>query len=769
MTLAAGTKLGPYEILAPIGAGGMGEVYRARDGRLKRDVALKVLPPFFAGDRESLRRFEQEAQAAGGFSHPNITVVYDIGTHDGLPYIVQELLEGETLRSLLSLGRIGPRKALDFMTQTARGLAAAHGKGIVHRDIKPENLFVTTDGRVKILDFGLARAFGPERSDSRSPTTEGTEPGVVLGTVSYMSPEQARGQTADARSDIFSFGVVLYEVLSGRRPFTGSSAAEIMTAILRDEPDALSSSGVTSTLDRIVHRCLEKRPDQRFQSARDLVFALESESADAVPRALAAARPSRRSVAVLLFEDLAGDPSNAYLGLGLADATITELAGMKSILVRPTAAILRYRDRAITPEEAGRELQVDAVLHGVFQRAGPRLRVTVQLIDVEAGRSLWATKIDSSVEDVFQMQDDVSRKIAEALEVEVAGAEEPHPASPLPSGRAHELYLEGRFRLSSDTSLPEINRAIDCFEKALRIDPAYALAQLGLADAYARLAFSFDPDGGWFDRAEETCRKVLAFAPDLPEGRYLRGRLLWHPARGFDHAGALREFKAAIAARPGFGDAHHLLGLVLSHVGLQEEAAAAFDSALEIDPQDGYALSHRALGLAFEGRFREALAGSEAATARLPTPWGYYQTSLCQIHLGKAADAAATLETGSRLFPGFVLIHSARGLLAALDGDSGRAREQIDAVVANRKLFGHYHHAQYDVACIEALLGNRESALDWLEEAATNGFPCVSLFESDPWLETLRHEPRFQALDARLRTERDGYRRLYLEKPTADP
>ena len=281
MTLASGSKLGPYEIVAPLGAGGMGEVYRAKDARLGREVAVKVLPASFSNDPDRLRRSEQEARAAGVLNHPNITAVHDIGTVDGAPYVVTELLEGETLRSRLAGGPLAPRRAIEYALQIAHGLAAAHEKGIVHRDLKPENLFVTKDGRVKILDFGLAKLTQPEKAGPQTslPTeTAGTEPGVVLGTLGYMSPEQVRGRTADARSDIFSFGAILYEMLSGRRAFHGDSAAETMSAILREEPPDLSvtNQSVSPGLERIVRHCIEKNPEQRFHSAHDVAFALEA-------------------------------------------------------------------------------------------------------------------------------------------------------------------------------------------------------------------------------------------------------------------------------------------------------------------------------------------------------------------------------------------------------------------------------------------------------------------------------------------------------------
>ena len=322
MTIASGIQLGPYEILGQIGAGGMGEVYRAKDPRLGRDVAIKVLPASFSQDADRLRRFEQEARAAGVLNHPNITAVYDIGTHEGSPYVVQELLEGETLRTALSGGKLPQRKAIDYALQIAHGLAAAHEKGIVHRDLKPENLFVTNDGRVKILDFGLAKlTLNEARPDATSlPTATGaTEPGVVLGTLGYMSPEQVKGKPADARSDIFSFGAILYEMLSGRRAFHGDSAAETMSAILREEPPDLSvtNQSVSPGLDRIVRHAIEKNPEQRFHSAHDVAFALEALSGLSAsglqPAAASSAGRKRRLLPAAIAVLLAGTAAAAYV------------------------------------------------------------------------------------------------------------------------------------------------------------------------------------------------------------------------------------------------------------------------------------------------------------------------------------------------------------------------------------------------------------------------------------------------------------------------
>jgi len=764
MTLSAGTKLGPYEIESPLGAGGMGEVYRARDSRLGRAVAVKVLPESLAQDPDRRRRFEKEARTASSLNHPAIITIHDVGVQGDVHYVVFELLEGETLASRLAAGPPPKSQAIGWAIELARGLAAAHEKGIVHRDLKPENAFILGDGRAKILDFGLARLSEPLQSGTTaSPTLSGTAPGVVFGTIGYMSPEQARGLEASTASDIFSFGAVLYELLSGRRAFRGETAADVLISILRDEPPTLSPGEIPAGVARIVSRCLEKDPARRFQSARDLAFALEAASA---PSASSSVR-GQRSIAVLPFHSLSPKAEDAHLGVGLADSIITELALVKSLLVRPTAAILRFQDRAARPEEAGRDLDVDAVVDGSFQTSGTRLRVTVQLIETATGRSLWGTKIDASLDDVFAMQDDVSRRIVSALQLQLTPDDERRmAAAAAPASPAANLYLKGRFHLFSETRLPEIEAAVECFEKALSLQPDYALAMVGLADAWTRLSFSFEPEGGWYEKAEALCARALAIDPGMPEGRYLRARMLWNPRKGFDHLGAMRELSAALVGSPGLGEAYHWMGLVLNHVGLLDESVSANERALAIYPDD-MATVHIGLSRLLQGRYSEALEVTAGALANASSPWGWYQLGHCQIRLGQDAEAARTLELGAREYPRHALFEALDALLTARRGDAAGARRLAEDVVRNRRSFGHFHHAQYDLACVHGLLGDLPRAVERLRDAANDGFPCLPFFETDPLLEPVRLSPEYEALMSKLRPAHEGYRRLYTSLPIA--
>ncbi|HZI94050.1 MAG TPA: protein kinase [Patescibacteria group bacterium] len=763
MALVEGSRLGPYEIIGHLGAGGMGIVYRARDPRLGREVAIKVLADDMAADPDWLRRFEREARAVGALNHPNIVTVYDIGKAEDAPYVVMELLEGQTLRDRLRAGALPPRKATELATQIARGLAASHERGIVHRDLKPENVFLTLDGRAKILDFGLATLRRPDTTTgSGDGTLSGlTTRGTIVGTVGYLSPEQARGQEADARSDIFAFGAVLYEMLAGAPAFLRPSAAETLSAVLRDDQPAL---GVPQGLERVVRRCLEKIPSERFASARDLAFALEASSLGPAAPQSATVR-ELPTVAVLPLKDLTGSPDTAHIGVGLADATITELSLVRALVVRPTAAVLRYQDHPADPQRVARDLAVDAVVVGSFQRAGEKLRVTVQLVSAD-GRSLWASKIDACLADVFAMQDDVSRRIAKALHVELGSAGERRPTQAgrnAPQGLAHEHYLRGRLSLFQ-SGLASVNSAIDAFEQARDADPTFASAWAALADAYARMAFEHAPDADWYERAQSACERALDLDPALPEARYARGRLAWSPDGHFDHATAIREAGAALAANPALTAARYLLGLVLFHVGLVDESEAEFRHALASDPEDSYARIHLTTCRMHQGRFAETATILEGSLGSSTDRWAWTNLALSQIRLGRLAEAARTVERIARESPDYLQIHSLGALMAALQGDRVRARRGIQRTRKLRRDFGHYHHAQYDVACALVALGDLDDASRWLRDAVDNGYPCPTLFAADPLLDPLRERADFLQLMEKLEAEREGYRRLYLEQ-----
>jgi len=554
----SGVRIAHYTVLDRIGAGGMGEVYKALDTRLGRFAALKLLPPDLTTDDELLRRLIREAKSASALTHPNIITIYDTdrAVIDGTPtwYIAMEFIEGETLRERLERQGIDEITAASVIAQAADALAKAHANGIVHRDLKPENIMITIDGFAKVLDFGLAKLMAHDET----PDDKLTGSGFIVGTISYMSPEQIRGQAVDGRSDIFALGCVLYELLSSRRAYSAETPVETMHRAIHSEPEHIN---IAPELQRIIGRCLRKNRDERYHSAKELAhdlrrFVRYTEIEGAPPH----------SIAVLPFRDLtsSGD-ENAHIGLALADAIVTELAGSRKLLVRPISATLPFR--SIDPSTAGRALGVDSVVGGAFQRWGERLRVTVQLSSTEGGRSLFSTKIDSTVDDILALQDEVARRIAEALSIEIA----PTTRAQSPSG-VNEWFMKGKLALSIDT-VQKMKEAIDAFTMVTTRDPDFAPAWAGLADAYARMGFSWDPDGDWYRRAVRASERALALDPDLPEAHYVRGRLIWSPQGQFDSKTALRHFAAALQRNPNLAEAHGRVGGLMYHVGALDEAA----------------------------------------------------------------------------------------------------------------------------------------------------------------------------------------------------
>jgi eukaryotic-like serine/threonine-protein kinase len=603
----------------------MGEVYRARDTRLGREVAVKVLREGFGADSDRLRRFAEEARAASALNHPNILTIHDVGEAGGAPYVVSELLEGETLREELALGALPPRRAVQYAIGIARGLAAAHEKGIVHRDLKPENVFVTRDGRVKILDFGLAKLRLPETV--RGPLTEaptqtpGTEPGVIMGTVGYMSPEQVRGEPADQRSDIFAFGTILYEMLTGRRAFKRDTVAETMTAILKEEPPPPFGSGrqIPAELVRLVDHCVEKNPQERFQSAGDIAFALSALPGQPVEsgpgaksrRGLAwagaalallvlaggvllwqrarkqdARRPQapasdRRSIAVLPFQNFSPDPENAFFADGMTEDILAQLAKIRNLKVVSRTSVMRYKGTQKPIREIAAELGVATVLEGSVRRAGNRVRIVGQLVDATTDEHLWSETYDRQLEDVFAIQSDVAQRIAASLQATLSPAEKKRiEERPTQSLRAYDYYLRAReyynlYRKADNET------AIELFQKALELDSGFALAHAGLGDAYAQRALRFGFPQAWLDSSLEASRKAIALAPGLPEGHKALG--LAYQAKAV-YREALEAYRKALELAPNHYPAMGNLAAVLNFLGRQDEALRWSERAFELAP-----------------------------------------------------------------------------------------------------------------------------------------------------------------------------------------
>jgi serine/threonine protein kinase len=681
LALTPGTSLGTYEILAPLGAGGMGEVYRARDRKLDRDVAIKVLPPSVAADPDALGRFEREAKAVAALSHPNILSIFDFGAQQGISYAVMELLEGGTLRERLDAGPITQKQAVDYALQIARGLSAAHGKGIVHRDLKPENLFVTRDGHLKILDFGLAKRVETLTADMSAPTRSGhTEPGTILGTAGYMSPEQVKGLPVDHRSDIFSFGVILYELLSGKRAFKRATNAETMAAIMRDDPPELSESerNISPALDRIVKHCLEKDRDHRFQSARDIGFNLleycssplvSGREQGAPIRSAVDSGAARREegfwVAVLPFKYNGADADLAALADGLSEDIVTGLSRFSYLKVIARSSTSRYVNQAIDVRAAGRELGARYMMEGNLRQAAGKLRLTVQLIDAVSGANLWAETYERSFspETVFDLQDDLVPRIVSTV-ADWYGIL-PHSMSEIVRVKPTDQLspYEALLRAFSyfERVLPEEHALVRAvLERAVEQAPGHAAAWAMLSMIYGeeyRFGFNARPD--CLDRALRAALRAADLAPSshlshfaLAQAHYFRKEF-----EAFRNAA-----ERAIALNPGDGAMVEFTAHLLAFAGDWERGCELGERARELNPHHPkwyWALPF--LDAYRKGDYRSA----RAFIPKSQMPGNYFGASLSVALYGQVGDreeAAKTLRDLLTLRPDFAEI--ARDLFA---------------------------------------------------------------------------------------------------------
>ena len=583
MTLPPGTRLGPYEIVSALGAGGMGEVYRARDPRLGRDVAVKVLPAAATHDPDRLARFLQEARTIAALSHPNLLAIFDVGAGD-VPYLVTELVEGETLRARIARGPLPPGEAVMLGLQIAAGLAAAHARGVVHRDLKPDNVIVMGDGRAKILDFGLATTMPLPSPASEAQTAARTLPGLVLGTLGYLAPEQARALPVDHRADIFACGAVLFEMLTGERAFRGESPADTIALILHRPPAALVfGPTVTPALAAAVRRCLEQEVAKRFQTAGDLALALEDISPDGGPapvRAPGAAGPA--SVAVLPFANLSAAPDDQYFSDGLAEDLVNALARLPGLRVASRTSSFRFRGREVDVRQAGRELGVGAVLEGSVRRAGERLRFTVHLTGVDDGYHIWSERFDRELADVFEVQDEVVTAIVAAIAPALIGREGGAVRRTTAQPEAYDLYLKGR-HLWNQRSPAVVGAAIACFEGAIALDPDFAAAYAGLADCYSILrVYGWLPAAKAQPRALAAVTRALALDPQLSEAHRAQGIYTFHFEphwRAADDA-----FAAALALDLNDALCHATYGMFLATAYRFDEARVSLARALDRDP-----------------------------------------------------------------------------------------------------------------------------------------------------------------------------------------
>jgi serine/threonine protein kinase/tetratricopeptide (TPR) repeat protein len=809
-----GKFLGNYKILEKLGVGGQGTVYKATDGKLGRTVVVKVLPAELTAREANLKRFEREARLASSLDHPNICTIFDLDEAEGHHFIAMQYVEGRNVRQLVAGHALELKSTLLIAIQVADALAAAHARGIIHRDIKSGNVMVTPSGQVKILDFGLAKLLENEEESRRSAIhrTDLTEIGVPYGTATYAAPEQARGDRVDKRADIFSTGVLLYEMLTGTWPFRGKTTIDVRHAVLHDTPRPVSElrkEPLPARLQQILDRCLAKEPRERYQKMEELRDDLrrvlqEVATADAtgeaftsvVPepaRHLAGASPvsravrwlkgrsrtdstsapgsvtptkptihetpltiadqEKKSLAILPFRNLSNDQASSFYEFSLADAVITELARVRSLVVRPSSVIAKYQGGQQDPREIGQELNVSAVLAAGFIHAGERFRVTAQLLDVASGDLLWSDRIDTSAADIIAVQDTIAQRIVEGLRLELSPAEQVGMAKPsTQNAAAYEQYLRGRdlfARFIFRTVAPEdCDAAIEHFQRAIELDPNFALAHDGLGASYVNRVFKGFGGAEDYERAEAAFHKALAIDPKLIEARMLMVFVyLW---RG-EKQKAREEVARGRREAPDEPVVHFVKATLHRLDGEYGRALRSYERLLRLDPAAHVVASYnRALVYMYMGKFDEM--SRELDHAGDPdNPLVQTFRALALYYTGQT-DAAA--ESMQKVVDTHQNMHGIRPFLAMFLSAQGKHQEALaqltDDVIRNAEVDADI---AYSVASVYALEGMRTQAFEWLGRAIALGNANQPCFENDPNWSSLRTDAEFLSLMAKVRAE----------------
>lgn len=749
-----GQTLGRYQIVERLGEGGMGVVFRATDPRLERDVALKVIKPDALHDEDSKRRFRLEARALSQLLHPNIATLFDFDSDRGIDFLVLEFVPGESLARTLMNGPLPETRARAIALDVTEGLQSAHEKGIVHRDLKPGNIVITPRGRAKVLDFGLARVMPGAGDLTQSTTASG--PSALVGTVPYMSPEQVRDGRVDASSDLYALGALLFEMTTGRRPFGGDDVLSLLYQIAHQPAPLLRvvRPGLSAEIELVVARCLEKEPLRRFSDAAALLRALRGESSDDGRRLPTAqfSGPGKgiQSLVVLPFENRSGDPAQEFFADGMTDALIADLAQIGALRVISRTSAMRYKGTHPPLSEIARDLHVDGVVEGSALRAGDRVRITVQLVDVASDRSLWARSYERSLTDILALQSEVAHAIADEIRIQVTPDERARLRSKgAVNPAAHVAYLQGSFLWNRFTG-DSVKEAIKRFEEALAIDPNYAAAFAGLADSYVMLAnHHILPPREGYSLGRRAAQQGLSLDESLAE---LHTSLSWiHRLFDWDWPAAERESLRALQLNPGYAFGRSRYALVLSGMGRHEEAIAEAERALELDPLN--LLTYTVVGdtLFYARRFERSLAPYRKCLELDPT-FGAAHTDLARSleHVGRADEAIEEFIHGTTGPDGTPRPSSGLAILYARAGRMDDARATLEAIQA---LAQKQFVSPYGIASYYAVIGDNECALDWLDKAYAERDGTLVWLKVHPRLDGLRGEPRFRDLLARMRLD----------------
>jgi eukaryotic-like serine/threonine-protein kinase len=778
-------RIGSYRLLRKLGAGGMGEVYLAEDQRLGRYVAIKLLPSELTDGPERLARFKAEARAASALNHPNILTIYEVGSDGDTHYIATEYIEGETLRRRL-LHHVELPEAIEFALGIAGALAAAHEAAIVHRDIKPENVMIRPDGWVKVVDFGIAKLAGEAGGEQEETAEYLTEPGVVKGTVQYMSPEQLRGLETDSRTDLFSLGIILYEMFAGVVPFSGRNPNEVIAAILERDPLPLSHhrSDIPPEIERIVMKLLRKERNERYQTARDLAVDLRAAKQDlelgvrerqrsGEIRATGSVRPpaARRrnavvaaaflavivaagfairlwgvgqrqisSVAVLPFVNASGDPESEYLSDGITESIIHSLSQMPKLRVMARSTVFRYRDSDLDPRKIGRELGVGAVLTGRLQQVGGTLVVQADLVDVERGTQIWGEQYRRPAGDLLSIQEQIAREISQRLRLELSGEERARLAKRYTEDtEAYRLYLMGRYQWNKRTA-EGFRKSIDYFREAIGRDPRYALAYAGLADGYAMLAVYGETGPADSQRAAQAAAtRAIELDPGLAEAYTSLGWTRF--SFDWDWHGAEEAYRRAISLNPNYATAHQWYALYLAAMLRHDEAIASMQRALDLDPLS--IIISTGVGTMYyqAGRMDEAIAQFRRTLDLEPDfPRTVYELARALEVSGRVAEARVELEKLDMTHPA---VRAEMARIEALEGNTAKAREMLDELTHADS--GRYVNP-YDLAAICVAMGERDEAIRWLETAYETHVVRLAYLLSEPMFRDLRDDARFVQL-----------------------